>query len=202
MTIILALAIAYLLGSIPTAYWAGRLSKGIDLRQHGSGNLGFTNAWRLLGPAWSIPVLIIDIGKGALVVLIAWQFAPENEWLAAGAGLCAILGHTCTVFLGFRGGGKGVATSAGVFLILTPLALLAALVMLLALLYSVRIMSVASIGASLTLVISVLALRMLGSPMFSPSDASIGLSCAAAAFVIIKHHANIKRLLKGTEPKL
>ena len=118
------LVIAYLAGSIPFAYLAGRLFRGIDLREHGSGNLGATNVFRVMG--WKIAslVMVLDMAKGALpVLLLPPNFAPSHSDLwAIGFGVAAIVGHVRSVFLLWKGGGKGVATAGGVFLALAPVA--------------------------------------------------------------------------------
>lgn len=201
MNLLMALLIAYLLGSIPSAYYAGKWGKGIDLRTVGSGNLGFTNAWRNLGPKWSIPVLLFDIGKGAAAVLIAKALLPGMELLPIFCGLVAILGHSWTIFLGFKGGGKGVATSAGVFLALTPVPMLITAIVFLAVLYTTRYMSLASIAGALALVISGWMFRIFNIDA-APSLPVFLFSLAVAALIIIKHRSNIQRLLNGTEPKL
>jgi acyl phosphate:glycerol-3-phosphate acyltransferase len=201
MNILLALLFSYLLGSIPAAYFAGKWIKGIDLRECGSGNLGFTNAWRNLGALYSIPVLFFDIAKGTMAVCLANFLVPENDWVAISAGLVAILGHNWTIFLGFKGGGKGVATSAGVFLALSPVPFLFTLFVFILLLAMTRIMSIASIMGSLTLVVSGSVMRWFDCAN-APSVAILGFSILVATLIIIKHKSNIKRLLEGTEPKL
>jgi glycerol-3-phosphate acyltransferase PlsY len=200
MSSMLALLIAYLLGSIPSAYYAGRWAKGIDLRQHGSGNLGFTNAWRLLGPRWSIPVLIFDLLKGVAAVWVAHALAPDHELLPIFTGLAAILGHNWTFFLGFRGGGKGVATSAGVFLALTPVPFLITLFVFVATLAVFRYVSLASILGALALVLSGGSFRLLGLDIAPPLPYFL-FSLIVAFLIILKHQANIRRLIQGTEAK-
>jgi glycerol-3-phosphate acyltransferase PlsY len=201
MNILLAIVIGYLLGSIPTAYLAGKWIKGIDLRHHGSGNLGFTNAWRQLGMKWSIPVLILDILKGVFAVLIAYALAPGSNLTAILAGMAAILGHNWTIFLRFKGGGKGVATSAGVFLALMPYPFLITLCVFLLLLYTTRIMSVASLGGAVALVASATLFRWFDWPG-APVDAVYIFSIIAAILIIAKHKSNIQRLIQGTELKI
>ena len=117
---------AYASGSIPTAYLAGR-AKGVDLRKHGSGNLGATNAWRVLGWRIGLAVYAVDTLKGALPVLLLPRPVAQPELAAIAYGVAAILGHVRPVFLGFQRGGKGVATAGGVFLALAPIPLLVAL---------------------------------------------------------------------------
>ncbi len=197
----ISLILAYLLGAIPAAYYAGKWARGIDLRREGSGNVGFTNAWRVLGWKWSLPVLLVDIGKGFAAAALAWLLAADDQWLPILNGLLAILGHTWTVFLGFHGGGKGVATSAGVFMALLPLPFVIALGVFLAILALTRFMSVASITGAVTLFVSAGVLYMLNNE-YAPTLQVLTFSFLVACFIVIKHHSNIRRLLKGAEPKL
>ena len=120
MYILLALILAYLLGSIPTSYLVGKFAAGIDLREHGSKNLGATNVFRVLGWKYAIPVLLIDAGKGTVAAVVISRLAGEQPWMPLIVGTAAIIGHVFTVFLGFRCG-KGVATAAGVLLGVTPI---------------------------------------------------------------------------------
>lgn len=200
MMIVVCLIIAYVLGSIPSAYYAGKWIKGVDLRTVGSGNLGFTNAWRVLGPTKSIPVLLVDAIKGIPAILFAYQFYPQNDYLAIGAGLLAILGHSWSLFLGFRGGGKGVAVSIGVFLILTPICFLTAFAVFLPTLLLTRYMSLASILGAITLVAAG-TLFLVMDWAVKPSPEIYGFMIFAALLVIVRHHSNIKRLLRGEEHK-
>jgi len=193
--------IAYLLGSFPTAYYAGMWLKGIDLRTVGSGNLGFTNAQRELGLWVSIPILVIDIVKGLLAVLLPMWLMPENNWLPIACGLVAILGHNWTVFLGFRGGGKGVATSAGVFMGLALVPFLNALLIFIIILATFRIMSLASISGAVVLAVSSGVFIMLGHES-APSVEVFIFSVTVALLIIGKHRGNIKRLMQGQEPKM
>jgi len=201
MRSILCLLIAYLLGSIPSAYLAGKWAMGIDLRQVGSGNLGFTNAWRNLGAKWSIPVLVIDILKGALAIGIARFAGTGSELLPILCGLAAIAGHTCTIFLGFKGGGKGVACSGGVFFALTPLSFLVTLAVFLLTLFWSRFVSLASMVGAVTLVAVGATLRGAHSG-YAPSPEVFWFSVIAALLVIVRHSSNIRRLWSGTEAKL
>ncbi|HQH73851.1 MAG TPA: glycerol-3-phosphate 1-O-acyltransferase PlsY [bacterium] len=201
MNLIVGLLLAYLLGSIPSAYYAGKWIRGIDLRHYGSGNLGFTNAWRTLGFKISIPVLIFDIGKGAAAIGLARWLCPGNEIAAIAAGLAAILGHNWTVFLGFKGGGKGVAVSAGVFLALAPVPFLVTLAVFLLILGATRYMSLASISGAVTLVAAGGILTAVKSPA-APSLEVFVFSLAAAVLLVARHASNIKRLMNGTENRL
>ncbi|NUQ11820.1 MAG: glycerol-3-phosphate 1-O-acyltransferase PlsY [Gemmatimonadaceae bacterium] len=191
----LALAGAYLLGSIPWAYLAGRL-KGVDLRTYGSGNLGTTNVLRLLGAPAAIFVYALDAAKGMLPVLLfppLFHFAPRGGWAIA-CGLCAILGHVRPIYL-MRGGGKGVATASGVFFALTPLATFAALTGFLTLLFTTRTMSLASLTGAAILPVAV-------GLTVGVTTALFWVSLGVAAFVYWTHRDNIGRLRRGEEKKL
>ena len=158
---ILAIALAYAAGSVPFAYLAGRLLKGIDLRTVGSGNLGATNVYRTLGAPAAVVVLLLDAAKGALPVLLLTPrvsevvLAPEGSatpaWMGLVLGIAAILGHAKPVFLLGRGGGKGVATTAGVFAALVPVALVVALIVFVGVVWRTRIVSLGSMCAALVL---------------------------------------------------
>lgn len=193
----LALVAAWLIGSIPWAYLAGRLLKGVDLRTYGSGNLGTTNVLRLLGAPAAIVVYALDAAKGFVPVLLfpgIFGFAPRGGWAIA-CGLCAILGHVRPVFLLLKGGGKGVATASGVFFALTPLATLASLAGFLLLLATTRRMSLASLTGAAILPVGVALIYGVQSLVF-------GVSLGVALFVYWTHRANIARLRRGEEPRL
>ncbi len=189
----------YLLGSIPTSFIIGKLWKGLDLREHGSGNLGAANTFRILGVKAAIPVLIIDIGKGFLAVKLVAMMGIENPLLVALAALLAILGHNYSLFVRFSGG-KGVGTTTGVFLAIAPLAVSLCLTIWLLLLLLTRIVSVASIIA-----VVVLPLAMLSSKYLLNREKDyilIILSVIVALVVVYKHRSNIKRLLRGEEKRI
>ena len=188
--VILLLLAAYLTGAIPTSYIVGR-TRGIDLRKEGSGNLGATNAFRVLGWRAATPVFIVDIFKGFFPTFFfpLWDNA-DNPHLALAYGAAAIVGHVFSVYVRFKGG-KGVATSAGVLLALAPIAVLAALLIWGALVFTTGYVSLASIIAAAVLPFVILAVQGV-SPVFY-------LSLALAAFVIFAHRANIKRLVRGEE---
>lgn len=189
---VLWLLASYLVGAIPTSFLLSRFLAGIDLRQHGSGNLGATNLYRVLGWKYAIPAAAVDIAKGAIPVLM---FAPQvstSQLFALGCGVAAILGHVFSVFVGFKGG-KGVATAAGVMLGLAPLALTAVAVVWALLVRLTGYVSVASIAAAALLPLAVYLLEDTTSP------ALLWIAAAIAAGVIILHRHNIQRLVKGTE---
>jgi glycerol-3-phosphate acyltransferase PlsY len=192
--------IAYLLGSVPTGDIAARL-RGVDIRSVGSGNPGFTNVLRTLGPRVAAPVLIIDIGKGVLAVLVVARLlgvgsslGPTGIMLAA--GLAAVAGSIWPVFARFRGG-RGVAVATGVFGSMAPLATLAALVLWLAIVLTSRYVSLGSVIAAMFLPWAVwYEARFLG------RSAPVALTMTAALValaVVLRHRANIVRLLNGTE---
>ena len=187
----IVLVVAYLLGSIPFAYLAGRLN-GVDLRTVGSGNLGATNVFRTLGRTVGIVVMVLDIAKGAAAVLIA-QWVVGGAWWPIAAGALAILGHVFPVWTGFKGG-KGVAVGAGALIGLVPAASGVLIVLWLLLVVLTRYVSVASIVCALA-----------AAPLawaFGAPWSYVAFIALAALFVIIKHRENIQRLLAGTENRI
>jgi len=198
----LALVIAYVAGSVPTAYLAGRLVKGVDLRTIGSGNLGATNVYRSLGTVPAVIVLVLDALKGALPVAflparitgVYWFEPREALWWGLACGVAAILGHAKPVFLLWKGGGKGVATAAGVFAALAPIAIGVAALIFLTVVVSTGMVSLASLTAATALPIAVVVLFGVKSPIFA-------VSLAVLAFVLWTHRSNIARLRAGTEPR-
>jgi glycerol-3-phosphate acyltransferase PlsY len=188
------LVIAYLAGSIPFAYLAGKLFKGIDLREHGSGNLGATNVYRVMGWKIATLVMVLDMAKGALpVLLLPPRLAPAHaELWAIGFGVAAIIGHVRSVFLLWKGGGKGVATAGGVFLALAPIASLISIAIWGIVVYLSGYVSLASLCSAVALTVSVLIMRGASSP--------VAIACAViTAFVFWTHRANIGRLRRGEE---
>ena len=181
---------AYLIGAVPTSYLIGRMARGIDLREHGSGNLGATNAFRVLGWRLALPVLLIDVFKGWFPTFVFPRLDGAGwEWALA-YGAAAILGHVFSIYVKFKGG-KGVATGAGVFLALAPLGALAGLVVWLVLVLTTRIVSLASILAAPAVPVTVYFTR--------GPDAVFWLAVALAAFIVYAHRTNIRRLLRGEE---
>jgi glycerol-3-phosphate acyltransferase PlsY len=183
---------SYLLGAIPTSHLVSRTFAKIDLRQHGSGNLGATNLYRVLGWKYAIPVALFDMAKGAIPVLLFAPQVSDSELFALACGIAAILGHVFSVFVGFKGG-KGVATAAGVMLALTPLALAAAATVWGIVVLLTGYVSLGSIAAAAVLPLAVYLLEHPSTPELLWVDALV------AAGVILLHRRNIQRLLKGTE---
>lgn len=190
MTVALLLAAAYLLGSTPASSLAGRLA-GVDLTRRGSGNLGGTNVFRVLGWRWALPVVVVDIGKGFVP---AWFFpvwdgagAPQ---LALAYGLAAIAGHVWSVFLRFRGG-KGVATSGGVLLALAPLATAIGALVWGGLVLLTRTVSIASLAAATSLPVLTW--------LFDQPGEKVAFTAMLALFVWWTHRENVGRLVRGEE---
>ncbi len=200
LLVLTAFITAYLLGSIPTAVWAGKILRGIDLREHGSGNAGAANAIRVLGWKIGVPVLLIDMAKGWLAAMLPAFFTLADPGTALitnlqiGTGLTAIIGHIFPVFARFRGG-KGVATASGVILAIHPLLTLSCLVVFLIILLLTRIVSVSSMSAGIAFPILLFTLFDTPSLLFKSFSVLIALA------LIITHRNNIKRLLKGEEKK-
>ena len=190
MSTALWIVASYLLGATPTSYIAGRLGRWIDLRDHGSKNLGATNVYRILGWAYAIPVGIIDVAKGVVPVALFSRWADGPEWLPVTLGGVAVLGHMFSPYVRFKGG-KGVATAAGVFLALAPWAFAIALPFWGLSLWLTGYVSVSSIAAALTFPLWV-RLTAGGGPRF-------WASIVLALLIVLAHRANIKRLLGGTE---
>ncbi|HEX2889110.1 glycerol-3-phosphate 1-O-acyltransferase PlsY [Vineibacter terrae] len=201
------LAIAYLLGSTPTGYLAGRLLRGIDIREHGSRSTGATNVLRTLGKWPALVVLLVDVLKGAAAIVLArWLYAmpfvtppaafdPQAwmDWAVCLAGLAALLGHSCSIWLNFTGG-KSAATGLGVLLAMSwPVGVGAAAVFGIVLAVF-RIVSLGSMLAALTAIALVCGLQQ-------PLPYRL-LVIAGGLYVIVRHRANIQRLLAGTEPRL
>lgn len=190
----IGLLLAYLAGSIPAAYIAGRWLRGIDLREHGSGNLGATNVMRVMGPKIGAVVLLFDALKGAIpVIVLPILFGVQDTaWWAIAYGVAAIVGHVRPVFLLGRGGGKGVATAAGVFAALAPVPLLISAVVFLAVVLASGYVSLGSLVSAAVFPLAVIVIAAGLTPV-----ALAGL--AMAVFVFWTHRANIGRLRRGEE---
>jgi acyl phosphate:glycerol-3-phosphate acyltransferase len=191
--------IFYLMGSVPTGYLMGR-SRGLDIRQHGSGNIGATNVWRVMGRNWGLVAFACDFLKGFLLLFLVRhiEFAGDTSWstslLLVLCGLAAILGHNYTPWLGFKGG-KGVATTAGVLAALLPWALIVAFSLWAISVALTRIVSISSILAA--------AVLPLATAFFYPGRwIYLALAVLAGSLAIWRHRSNIKRLIAGTEPRL
>lgn len=200
MTLFLGILLSYLVGSIPTGFLVGKWLKGIDIRRHGSGNVGATNVFRVVGKKWGIGVLIFDVLKGSIASVYLPRQIPTgiDPFLTALIfGIASIVGHTWTVWLGFRGG-KGVATSAGVFIGLAPKAACVALLIWFGLFAWKRFVSLASLITALSFPILVFSFYRNEDFFKVLSPISVGLT----VFIFYTHRENIQRLCNGTEKKL
>jgi glycerol-3-phosphate acyltransferase PlsY len=182
---------SYVVGAFPTSYVAGRLFRGIDLREHGSKNLGATNVYRVLGWKFAVPVAIVDILKGTLPVVAFAPRVSDSPLVAMLVGAMAVVGHVFSVFVGGKGG-KGVATSAGVMLGLAPAAVGICMLVWLALVRLTGYVSLGSMLGAVALPIGLYALHPDRRELVLPS-------VALAALIVFLHRANIRRLLNGTE---
>ncbi|MFL5401381.1 MAG: glycerol-3-phosphate 1-O-acyltransferase PlsY [Gemmatimonadales bacterium] len=183
---------SYFIGAIPTSYLVSRLFAKIDLREHGSGNLGATNLYRVLGWRYAVPVALFDMAKGAIPVLVLAPQVSSSDLFALTCGIAAIVGHVFSAFVGFKGG-KGVATAAGVMLGLTPVALAVCAAVWASLVLLTGYVSLGSIAAAAVLPVAVYLLERPTTPELLWVDAGV------AAGVILLHRRNIQRLLSGTE---
>jgi acyl phosphate:glycerol-3-phosphate acyltransferase len=200
LTVVFVLVGSYLVGGIPFSYLAGAW-KGIDLREHGSGNLGASNTYRILGGKIALGVLVLDIAKGFLPVLLArtWDLPGHEPVHELAAAVGAVMGHLFSPYLRFSGG-KGIATSAGAFLALAPWAFGCALAVFAAVFALRKIVSLASLSAAVTLPIAVYYTTRLG---LAPSSSDVLYASILVMLVVVwKHRGNIKRLAAGTEPRL
>ncbi len=196
MSLIIVILTGYILGSLPFSFWLGRL-KGVDLRNIGSGNIGATNLARALGARWGLLAFLLDMGKGFIAVFLAGYistFFTDNivsvTLLQIIGGIASIIGHNWSIWLKFKGG-KGVATSAGVFFGLAPIPLLLALAMWLVVFALFRYVSLASIISSISLPLYM---------WYKKVDSSIIIfGCIVCILIIIRHRPNIIRLIKGKE---
>jgi len=185
------LLLAYLIGATPTSYVAGKLGRGIDLREHGSKNLGATNVYRVLGWRYAVPVALIDMAKGIVPVAILGPWSNGPGWFMVALGLAAVLGHMYSPYVRFKGG-KGVATAAGMFLALAPLAIVLSMLVWTATLWLSGYVSVASLAAAVPFPLWV-RLTVPRQPY------TLWASVILALLIVYAHRANIRRLRDGTE---
>jgi glycerol-3-phosphate acyltransferase PlsY len=192
--LVVAVLVGYVLGALPFGYLAGKL-RGVDIRRLGSRGTGATNTLRVLGPAFAIAVAVLDVGKGVAAALLGPILAPTwGAWGAAGAGLAAVVGHSWSVFLGF-GGGKGVATAAGVIMTLMPSVGFLAAPLFFVVVAASRYVSLGSITAAA--LVGILGIAW-------PAPLPIAYRCflvSAAAVVLLRHRSNLARLRAGTESR-
>ena len=196
---IIVVIVAYLIGSIPFGYLIVRGKIGADIRKTGSGGTGATNVSRRAGKVAGVLTLVLDALKGAAAVLIA-QTLSGNGWVVTAAGVAVIVGHIFPVWLGFRGG-KGVATGAGVFLMLMPVALLCAGVIFLAIVLSTRYVSLGSMIAAATIPLFVWLQTVFVAPL-TDLRPLLTAAIAGALLIIFAHRGNIERLARGTESQI
>jgi glycerol-3-phosphate acyltransferase PlsY len=191
-----AILLAYFLGSIPFGVILATLLGRKDIRKSGSGNIGATNVARVVGPLAGALTLIFDIAKGAGAVLLAEKLSNgSTRWMMI-AGVAALVGHCFPAWLKFKGG-KGVATAAGVFLVLSPPACLAAVILFLLVVIFWRYVSLGSVSAAAAMP---LLIYLLWAPRHAPLSVTVG-ALAAALLIIYQHRGNLQRLLAGAEPK-
>ncbi len=196
--------ICYVVGSIPTAIIYGKLTRGIDIRQHGSGNAGATNVFRVLGWKAGLVVLLIDMAKGLLATVWIYKIGSHSgieniELLKIMAGMSAVVGHIWTLFAGFKGG-KGVGTGAGMIVGIVPEAVLAGVMVFIIIVVLTRWVSLGSILASLTIPLYLFVKRFI---FLSPvSLTPLIFGSLIPVLIIYTHRSNIQRLLRGTENKI
>jgi len=214
LSFIVIIVLSYLIGSIPSSVWIGKLTKGVDIRDHGSGNAGATNTFRVLGWKAGSVVALVDLGKGFVAAFYISQLGfalgemPEvlfGVWEidASGrvvAGLSAVLGHMYPLYAGFKGG-KGVITAAGMLYGIEPISISLAIIIFLIVLFSSRYVSLASIVASISYPIFLISLRYAFG--YTEIDGSLMvISTVIALTIVVKHHGNIKRLIEGNENRI
>ena len=193
MSAILVIVVSYFIGGIPFGFLISKRFGGIDIRQHGSGNTGATNVYRVLGKKAGFSTLALDILKGMLPVLFVKYVYPREDGTAALCGFAAILGHNWSPFLEFKGG-KGVATASGVFLAILPIPTIASIAAFAAVVKKTRTISAGSIAAAVVLPAVAFCMRHTV-PLYKYAALVVGV------MVILKHRANIHRLIEGTEPR-
>ncbi len=191
--------IGYLIGSIPSGYIAGKIFKGIDIREHGSGNIGTTNVFRILGWKFGMVVFFADFLKALIFIqIVKWHFFSNQSFLLILAALMVIVGNVFPIFLKFKGG-KGVASAAGIFVGLCPVAFLIAFVVFGLVVAKTRYVSLGSLLASLSLFLANLFFYFKGDVDLL---AILVLTGLIVIFIWLKHTSNIKRLIRGTELKI
>ena len=202
--ILVSAVIGYAIGSLQFGLIIGRITRGVDIREYGSGVTGATNVIRTSGAGAGVATIILDIGKGVVPVAIGIAIGhaagldhDDRAWAASAAGFAAVAGHVWPVWFGFRGG-KAVATGYGAALLMNPLAAVALIPVAAAIVASVRIMSVMSIAMPPVLAATFVVLAMVG---VSPPAYAV-YAVATAALIVYKHRPNIRRLLAGTEPRI
>ena len=194
--------IAYLIGAIPFGLLVGLLTRGVDLREHGSGRIGATNALRTVGLVGAVVVFVLDAGKGFVAVLLVGLLyvagpAGSSPWVAAAAGIAAIAGHIRSVFIGFRGG-RGVATFAGSMLAAAPWVLAVVVPIFAIVVWRTRYVSLGSLVGSLLAPVTAAVLAFFGQATL----AAVALGVGGGALVIGAHADNIARLRLGTERRI
>ena len=198
----LLVLVGYLIGSVPFGLIVGRFAGGVDLREHGSGRIGATNALRTVGLAGAMATFALDVGKGLVaVLLVRWLYradpAGSLDWVAAAAGIAAVGGHIRSVFIGFRGG-RGVATFAGAMLATAPLVLAIVVPVFAAIAWRTRYVSLGSLTASMLAPLAAAVLAAFGQATW----AAVALGVGGAALVTAAHADNIARLRVGTERRI
>lgn len=194
MPLVLAVLASYFLGALPFGLWIGKIAKGIDIRDFGSGNIGASNVLRTLGPRLGALVFFLDTAKGLAAVLVCRALGLEEWWIVAG-GLLSVLGHTFSVFTNFKGG-KGVATSLGVIIGLDPVIAAVAFGLWVAIVALTRYISLASVVAAASVPCQMF--------LWGSREVHVAyrlLAVAAALLILVRHRSNIRRLISGTEPR-
>lgn len=192
MMTVIAIVLSYIIGSVPTGLWLGLGLRGIDIREQGSKNIGATNTMRVLGKPLGAIALAADMGKGIIAVLLFARLGAR-EHLPLACGVAAVVGHTASIFLRFRGG-KGVATGAGVFLALCPIPTLIAAGVFAIVVATTRMVSAGSISASIALCAALC--------FFDTSWILRVIAAIVAILIIWKHRTNISRILRGVENRI
>jgi acyl phosphate:glycerol-3-phosphate acyltransferase len=212
ISFLVIIVLSYLLGSIPTSIWVGKLFKGVDIRDHGSGNAGATNTFRVLGWKAGVVVSLIDVAKGFTAAYYISQIGyhmgdvpvsiamwETDVFMRLIAGASAVIGHMYPLYAGFKGG-KGVITAAGMLYGIEPISITLAILVFIIVMVSSRYVSLGSIISCFSYPLFLLGLRY---GLHQPIDGSlIVISAVVAVIIIIKHHANIRRLIAGTENRI